>query len=126
MGHRVLPAGTYLIGDPAYIHEDARWSEICDYLDAHRSFPKELDGDEIIMIRTAHGDGLFADQFGTEYPVASGILGATPYWYWFVEPPKGLGLVFLEEFEEDFECYDDDGVIVIGHLRIDTNIRAGS
>lgn len=125
IGSITLPPGEYIIGDPCYvIHEDKwiPWLEDANYLYEERYYVADLDGHAVIGICTAHGDGLFEDQFGREYPVDAGLIGLVPV---EVALPKSNGSSQVVNFDEPVECSWEDGTIVLGHIRIDTDQHEG-
>lgn len=71
---------TYWVGDLCYVMHDC-WTEVCDltFPDSSTEIggPLKLqDGREFVIFGTAHGDGVYEDQYGREYPVDSGCIGA--------------------------------------------------
>lgn len=117
-----MKAGKYYVGDLCYVLGD-RWTEVCDLIIVdHNCLDGEFelkDGTKFAIYGTAYGDGVYPDQHGNEYPVDSGSIGCV-----LVEDiTEGhlditLGNTF--DFEEDFETGEEDGIIRIGEIEIDT------
>ena len=73
-----MPAGEYWVGDPCYSVPDARWMEwleAADYINERRYLLAEIDGQPVLGIGTAYGDGLFPGSDGNEYAVDAGLIG---------------------------------------------------
>ena len=117
-----MKAGKYYVGDLCYVLGD-RWTEVCDLIIVDRQCLDGVftlaDGTEFAIYSTAWGDGVYPDQRGNGYPVDSGSIGCV-----LVdritdgELDEGLGNIF--HFEHDFDTYEEEGVIVIGEVEIDT------
>ena len=117
-----MKAGKYYVGDLCYVLGD-RWDEVCNLIIVdHKCLDGEFelkDGTKFVIYGTAHGDGYYCDQQGNGYPVDSGSIGCV-----LVdditegELDKMGGNLF--DFEEHFETGEDNGVIYIGDIEIDT------
>ena len=117
-----MKAGKYYVGDLCYVLGD-RWTEVCDLIIVgHECLDGEFelkDGTKFAIYGTAYGDGYYLDQKGNGYPVDSGSIGCV-----LVEQitegelDKMGGNLF--DFEEDFETGEEDGIIRIGDVEIDT------
>lgn len=117
-----MQAGKYYVGDLCYVLGD-RWDEVCDLIIVdHKCLDGEFelkDGTRFAIYGTAYGDGFYSDQQGNGYPVDSGSIGCV-----LVdditegELDKMGGNLF--DFKEHFETGEDDGVIYIGDIEIDT------
>lgn len=114
----ILPAGTYVITDPCYVIE--RWDKtISDTNCFNEPGVFQMDGHVYCGIGTMYGDGLYYDNYGIQYPVDSGLIGAV-----------SVELVILERkctdyktvtFDTPVECgCDSDGTIYFGNIRIPT------
>lgn len=126
-----MPAGRYYIGDLCYVMHD-EWSECCDlfFPPNHRSgrgVEGEFtlrDGRRFASFGTACGDGIYQSSIGTEHAVDSGSIGCirvqdirdTTY---DAESIQELGAVV--EFDQPFEVFADTGMLVFGHVKIETN-----
>ena len=114
-----LPAGEYYIGDLCYLfkeHDD--WLEFIDkYLKGTEDpYNQEYKSEKYFSHNTEYGDGIYFDQFGNEYPVDSGSIGALP---------KELATktddgCLLKTFDDDFECSFEDGTFYFGEIEIET------
>lgn len=121
-----MPAGMYYVGDLCYVIEE--WDEFCSVtIKGNGVLEGEFelsDGRKFACYNTAWGDGVYQDQFGKEYPVDAGIIGCilvsdiTPKDY--SDRIDGV-LGNFHTFEEPFLTYSEDGVIVFGNIRIDTD-----
>jgi hypothetical protein len=122
----MMQAGTYWIGDLCYVLEsDEEWDEVLD-LTLSDDEPSEItegeftfkDGRRFAMYNTMYGDGIYLDQHGFQYGVDSGSIGCIR-----LEDIRGevsaSGSIVV--FENDFTTRNDDGLIRIGHIRIDTD-----
>ena len=136
----MLKAGKYYVGDLCYIIGKDRngwdWGTVLDetgYLGLYQPGTEErLDDDEttgyfrhggvkFFSSSTHSGDGTYKDKQGREYWVDAGLIGCFP----MENLPKGIDTQGgqVVEFESDFSCctVDDDGVIEIGNVKIDTD-----
>jgi hypothetical protein len=117
-----MQAGKYYVGDLCYVLGD-RWDEVCNLIIVvHECLDGEFelkDGTRFAIYGTAYGDGFYSDQQGNGYPVDSGSIGCV-----LVdditegELDKMGGNIF--DFEEHFETGEENGVIIIGDIVIDT------
>ena len=121
---------TYWIGDLCYVMHDV-WPEVCDLVfpggdsyKENRGAMKLKDGREFVIFSTAHGDGVYEDQFGRAYPVDAGCIGAirksdildTDLW------SEGGNLhEFPPEAVMQNSYYDDGTIVIGGTLFIDTD-----
>ena len=115
-----LPAGTYFVGDPCYIVPENDWIpllEATDYFAAPATL--RFRGYTVGASSTAYGDGTYHDQNGREYSVDAGLLGAVPVAYAKTDAYWDGGHVV--EFPHPFTISYDDGVVVIGHIYINTD-----
>jgi len=117
-----MKAGKYFVGDLCYVL-GGRWDEVCNLIIVNRKCLDgefELkDGTQFAIYGTAYGDGFYSDQQANEYPVDSGSIGCV-----LVESITSgeiqAGLGTIHDFEEDFETSEENGIIRIGELEIDT------
>lgn len=121
----------YFIGDLCYVLHD-EWNEVCDLtlastVDPETDFFFELaDGRAFHMIGTAYGDGEYSDQFGNQYPVDSGTIGAIKADD--LKPEElaealKLGLGAVHEFPYELVELDSElerGILSFGGVSIDT------
>ena len=111
----------FWIGDLCYVIED--WTDFCD---------KTINGSEIIdgeitlnsgakvwFHGTAHGDGVYFDQYENEYGVDAGLIGIIEVSD--ITNKSGINLGHIFEFEEFPECDYENGLITFGSVRIDTD-----
>jgi hypothetical protein len=117
-----MKAGKYYVGDLCYVLGD-RWDEVCDLIIIdHRCLDGEFelsDGTKFAIYGTAHGDGMYGDQFGNAYPVDSGSIGCVRVSSITPGELDKMGGNLLD-FDHDFETSSTDGVIIIGEIEIDT------
>jgi hypothetical protein len=72
----LVPAGTYIIADPCYVIPNVEWQEFCAAFDWDTTTGVfEKHGMFAMGFSTAHGDGVFTDNYGNLYPVDSGTIG---------------------------------------------------
>jgi hypothetical protein len=116
-----LPPGTYVIADPCYHVPDEQWDRVLDESDIfarpEATFEAE-DGSivKVVAFGTAYGDGVYEDQYGNHYPVDAGLIGIMSTEH--VVPTLHLGAV--HSFDYPVECFEEDGTIYFGHIRIPT------
>lgn len=117
-----MPAGEYWVGDPCYAVPTSRWDEWLSAAGCYenpmpRILVAELDGQSVLGIGTAHGDGEYLDQKGRSYPVDAGLIGVTPVSLAAKEPFGSHRITF----DAPFRCFYDDGTIVLGAIHIETD-----
>lgn len=122
METNTLPAGEYYVGDLCYVMND-QWDEVCELMFGNGS-PDGVytlkNGVKFAVHGTKHGDGTYEDQIGNLYPVDAGVIGCIRIAdIDSIEADIELGNVI--EFDSDFDTSCDDGVIWIGHIRINTD-----
>ena len=115
-----MPAGKYYVGDLCYVMVDA-WDEVCELLFETHEYGKFVlkDGREFAIFPTKFGDGSY-----NGISVDSGTIGCIKYDSIFPEMREYDSRRFISktiEFDSDFEVFEDNGYINIGHLEIDTN-----
>jgi len=116
-----VPAGRYWLCDPCYAVPSNLWN---DLLDSNNCFDnpvgkvKASDGNiyHVLAFGTAYGDGVYADQFGNQFPVDAGLIGLTPVGL-AESVPFGATLV---EFTHDTTCWGHAGVMDFGKHKINT------
>lgn len=125
-----MPAGKYYVGDLCYVLHDS-WDHVCDLIisDHHRGDGEfEMkDGRRFASYGTKWGDGGYFDQYGRDYSVDAGIIGCIR-----VEDiddgqqalAEEVGPRFggqIVEFDKPFETWEENGMIRIGDISIDTD-----
>lgn len=123
-----MPAGRYAIIDLCYVMHDV-WPEVCDLFfppgSAGRGVEGEFtlaDGRRFASFGTRWGDGTYDSNIGTNHCVDSGSIGCirvedirdTTY-----DDIERLGAVV--DFPTDFEVSENGGLLVFGHVQIETN-----
>lgn len=124
-----MPAGHYYIGDLCYVMHD-EWDECCNLFfppgdNVGRGREGEFvlkDGRRFASFGTAYGDGTYRSSIGTNHCVDSGSIGCIR-----VEDIRDntyddierLGAIV--EFDQPFEVFADTGMLVFGHVKIETN-----
>ena len=122
----MLPSGTYFIGDPAFVIEDARWPQFCDLVDSAPNSEGEfvIDDKPFALYAPLWGDGTYFSSHGKNKP-----LGVTSSSIACVEishipedqrahlESKGLILQFADSFRTGSH---PDGHIFFGHVSVHT------
>ena len=100
-----MPAGEYYVGDLCYVMSD-RWDEFCNItISGNECMNGEFtlsDGVRFASYGTAHGDGLYEDNFGNEYPVDAGLIGCILVSDIAESELKGLKYGHIKIFTEPF------------------------
>lgn len=120
-----MTAGKYWVGDLCYVLGD-RWDEVCSKTIRGREVLEGKfaldDGLEFVMLKTAHGDGVYVDQDGLGYGVDSGSIGAVSAEDADIVPESfGGSLGHVAEFDGVWEATSEEGVLSFGHVVIDTD-----
>jgi len=124
-----MPAGKYYIGDLCYVMHP-EWDECCElFFPAGGHPPRGMEGEftlkdgrRFASFSTAHGDGTYHANIGTEHLVDSGSIGCIR-----IEDIRDdqyddfeeLGAVV--EFDQPFEVSSSAGMLVFGHVKIETD-----
>ena len=119
----MLEAGTYYVGDLCYVFGDDDWPEICEAIEKSEDGYIEHKGFTMFFANTKYGDGTYTDQYGYDYSVDAGLIGAVAIKHLseeFVRVINNGKLGQVHEFERSFTCSEDDGVIMIGKYIINT------
>lgn len=122
-----MPAGKYYVGDLCYVlNQPGEWDEFCKLtisgascLDGEFTLP---DGRRFATYSTAYGDGEYPDNRGNSYGVDAGLIGCilmSDIPSVSVQEAEDCGAVI--DFTRDFETGSHEGVIHLGHVRIDTS-----
>lgn len=117
-----MKAGTYYVGDLCYVM-NSQWDEFCSLTikgnECLDGVFKLKNGIKFCTYGTAYGDGCYEDQFGNSYPVDAGLIGCIR-----VKDIKDKNANTdngaIIDFDEDFTCSDDNGILYFGHVCIDT------
>lgn len=126
-----VPAGKYILGDPCYHIHKNHW-DILLVNSNHFGNPQsigEIYGHTILSFGTKNGDGQYKGKYNTKHKgnrsfkfcVDSGMIGLIPFDYlieFSVEYDPELAIVI--SFEDDTECYEDEGTLVFGKYIIET------
>lgn len=127
-----MPAGKYYVGDLCYVMHD-EWDECCALFFKGRNDQgcnegefNLKDGRRFVSYNTAYGDGEYYDQNGLCYGVDAGLIGCIRVEDIDLHSDKNYsngGQII--DFPNDFECRyeEENGTIVIGHIRIETDAR---
>ena len=114
---QTLLKGKYLISDPCYIFSDESYEKLLDKTDYFEN--GELDN--CVIYSTDHGDGSYKDNRKNIYGVDSGTIGCFPEYmvedFDLIKPT----LNHYHIFDHDFDCYSSEGILVFGHIKINTN-----
>ncbi len=115
----VIPAGTYVIGDPCYTVEGNDWDHILNVTDFFRDPVGRLaDGRLVVGFPTLHGDGTYKGSDGVSYSVDAGLIGAVQVEEGYTTENDSVSVAV---FDTDTECYlINRSVIQIGNIIIDT------
>lgn len=116
-----MQAGKYYVGDLCYVFSNEEWEEVCDLIIEGQEVLQGKftmkDGTEFTIFSTAYGDGCYTDDMGGAYAVDSGSIGCV-----LVDRFKTVNenLACVHEFQREFQCRNDDGVLQFGDVSIDT------
>ena len=112
----MMESGTYYIGDLCYVFEEDDWDEICGLMfNSENDGYIEYKGFTMFFANTKYGDGTYTDQYGYDYPVDAGLIGAVAIKHLseeFVRVINNGKLGQVHEFERSFTCSEDDGDII--------------
>ncbi len=120
-----MSAGVYYVGDLCYVMTDDEWDELCAITMSCGVLEGEFtlkDGRRFAIYSTAYGDGTYLDRSGTKYPVDAGVIGCIKVsdiqsGEFDINQSGGA----IHTFAKDFETFSRNGLIVIGHVSIDTD-----
>ncbi len=124
-----MPAGKYFVGDPCFVVKDEMWMDwlkAADYTHNRHLVADTPDGYQVVGFNTAHGDGIYYDQFGTQYGVDAGLIGLVPYEHnpehISAEVEKFSIRCHLVTFDSPFVAsVDENGNMQFGHITIITD-----
>ena len=113
----------FYIGDICYVLSDEVyhrfWGDRHNYEDGVLTDPES--GFRFAVNRTAYGDGTYADEYGHEYPVDSGVIGLVPLELVNdMQKAHDLGVVIEKPGVACF--YSEDGVFTITTPSNETHI----
>jgi len=107
----------FVVGDLSNALSNDDWQDYCF---------KETLPEGAFSFRTAYGDGTYTDQEGREYGVDSGTIGILPLDKVSDQDKLRTALKYrivqvldLPDVNEG-DCYEDDGVITLGPIVINT------
>lgn len=122
-----MPAGKYYIGDLCYVMHP-EWDECCELFFPPGHPPRGVEGEFVLKdgrrfasFSTAYGDGTYSSNIGTRHSVDAGIIGCI-----CVDDIRDDEYDNIEElgafieFTEPFEVSADQGLLVFGHVQIET------
>lgn len=117
--------GDYYVGDLCYVLRN-EWDEVCSLTIKEHSCLDGVftlaNGTKFATYGTAYGDGVYVDQKGHKYPVDAGLIGCVAVKDLDANILKNnIHLGNIIKFDKPFTTSEDQGVIVIGNLSIDTN-----
>ena len=117
--------GDYYVGDLCYVLRN-EWDEVCSLTIKEHSCLDGVftlaNGTKFATYGTAYGDGVYVDQKGHKYPVDAGLIGCVAVKDLDANILKdNIRLGNIIKFDKPFTTNEDQGVIVIGNLSIDTN-----
>ena len=117
--------GDYYVGDLCYVLRN-EWDEVCSLTIKEHSCLDCVftlaNGTKFATYGTAYGDGVYIDQKGHKYPVDAGLIGCVAVKDLDANILKdNIHLGNIIKFDKIFTTNEDQGVIVIGNLSIDTN-----
>lgn len=120
----MMKAGRYYVGDLCYVLHDS-WDDFCNLtIKDHACLEGEFnlpDGRRFATFNTKWGDGSYQDQQGRYYGVDAGLIGCI-----LMSDIDNTDDDFVTggqviDFVEDFDVWSEDGVIVFGNVKIDTD-----
>ena len=118
----IVPAGSYVLGDPCYVVPDDKWDELllsCDYF--QESPIGKVDGYHVLGFSTQFGDGLYMDNTNREYPVDAGLIGLVPLEFAQIEASKFFPTHVVTFDKETLCTRKANGVLTFGSYSIDTD-----
>lgn len=116
----VIPAGTYVLGDPCYTIKDEDWDTVLEKTDYFTYPDCELHGKLVIGFHTAYGDGDYKANNGRSYGVDAGLIGLVQVNPDYEIPEHYKDTVSLVTFPEPCIALNREGYMRFGAIRIDT------
>lgn len=117
----IVPAGTYVLGDPCYTVPNDQWDDLLDANDMFETPLVEFDGHVIVGFSTAYGDGTYPDNFGNDYYVDAGLIGLVPLDFDGGNYPAKEGMSVVTFTEPTKVWTDGEGRMKFGEYEIDTS-----
>lgn len=118
----MMPAGRYFIGDLCYVMHP-QWDEFCHLTLSGNSVLNGVfqleNGVRFASLSTKFGDGCYEDETGGSYPVDAGLIGCIRVED-ISDETADLSLGNIYVFEDEFEVYEEDGVLTFGYITINT------
>ena len=118
----LVPAGTYILGDPCYAIPDNKWDEAITTTDCFHTPVGfvTVDGIKypIMGFATAYGDGEYPGTDGRWFPVDAGLIGLVPYD--LDKEHYNNDVSHIVVFDDETLCTNVNGVMQFGNIRIDT------
>jgi len=122
----IVPAGSYVLGDPCYAVPDEKWDELlesCNYFQSPIGYicfdDFRVNKTFILGFPTRWGDGEYHGNNGKSYPVDAGLIGLVP-----VDIVEDLDAhkEFIVTFSKDTLCTNDgSGELHFGGISIETD-----
>jgi hypothetical protein len=117
---RILPPGTYFIGDPCYVFSRDAWRRLINQTNCFEDDDiVNFDGQDMYAFGTSDGDGVYQDQNGVEYGVDSGNLGVVPIE--LIDNPEGEEHGTTITADEGMRVQHRDGTFWFNNICIKTN-----
>ena len=113
----VVPAGTYILGDPCYSVPDADWGILLDSCEFFNLPVGTVGRFNVLAFCTDYGDGEYEGSDGILYSVDSGLIGLVPVEYATLKYPDMARVI---AFAENTICQVDRGILYFGDVVIDT------
>lgn len=117
----VVPAGTYVLGDPCYSVPDEHWDALLESCDYFMDVPVgHVNGFDVLGFSTKYGDGTYKGSDGKSYPVDAGMIGLVPIEFAVDKDGASDGRSVVT-FNHPTTCTVNDGVLKFGSIVIDTD-----
>ncbi|CAM6054460.1 unnamed protein product [Sphagnum tenellum] len=115
----LVEAGEYYLGDPCYAFSHQTWDMLLEQSNHFANHIGQIGGLTVIAFRTAHGDGNYRNLSLGDVMVDSGMIGLVPVDAADREPNPSH--MYRVSFPRAFYCTNNNGTLVFGEYRIDTN-----
>jgi len=119
-----LNSGEYVISDPCYVFDNAKYSRFLDETDyfgcAYMGgvFKDSVTWKLFAVFSTKWGDGSYEDNVGRVYAVDAGCIGCIPIELCDITSGR---YIHRHTFDKPFDVYYDNGKIHFGDVIIDTD-----